>query len=234
LYLNDQFGKIFDVRRVLRPVPGEEGTVIGYLRVSTSEQADSGLGLGAQKTAIEVEAGRRGWTVTRWYEEAGASAKSMAGRPALAAALTDLSSGRASVLIVAKLDRLARSVADYASLVRQAEREGWALLIGDLAVDMTTPAGGLVANITASVAEWERRVIAERTREALKVKRDQGAKLGRPRLLASAIEDRIKVERARGSTLQAIADGLNSEEVATPTGRRWSPALVRKVVVRPA
>ncbi len=222
------------MKKALRPAAGDEGTVIGYLRVSTAEQADSGLGLGAQRVAIEAEAKRRGWAVARWYEDAGASGKSMTRRPALSEALDELLTGQASVLILAKLDRLARSVADYASLVRQAEREGWALVISDLGVDMSTPTGGLLANVTASVAEWEGRVIAQRTREALAIKRDQGVKLGRPRVLASAIEDRIKVERARGSTLQAIADGLNSEEVATPTGRRWSPALVRKVVVRPA
>ena len=148
------------MKKALRPAAGDEGTVIGYLRVSTAEQADSGLGLGAQRVAIEAEAKRRGWAVARWYEDAGASGKSMTRRPALSEALDELLTGQASVLILAKLDRLARSVADYASLVRQAEREGWALVISDLGVDMSTPTGGLLANVTASVAEWEGRVIA--------------------------------------------------------------------------
>jgi DNA invertase Pin-like site-specific DNA recombinase len=64
-----------------------------------------------------------------------------------------MEAGEASVLMVHKLDRLARSVGDYANLVRLAERQGWAIFISDLAIDMTTPTGGLMANISASVAE---------------------------------------------------------------------------------
>jgi DNA invertase Pin-like site-specific DNA recombinase len=98
---------------------------------------------------------------------------------------------------------------------------------------MTTPTGGLVANITASVAEWERKIIGARTREALAVKRAQGVRLGRPRLLDPTIAQRIRSERHEGATYQAIADRLNVQEVLTPTVRLWSPALVRKVTLQP-
>jgi len=133
---------------------------------------------------------------------------------------------------VSKLDRLARSVADFAGLVRRAEREGWALVIVDLAVDMTTSGGGLITNVTASVAEWERKVIAERTKAALAVRRAEGVRLGRPRVLDPALAERIRSERRAGATLQAIANGLNTSGILTATGRSWSPALVRKVALQ--
>jgi DNA invertase Pin-like site-specific DNA recombinase len=205
------------------------GAVLGYIRVSTDGQAESGAGLAAQRSAIKTECARRGFDLARIYEDAAASAKSLEGRPALAEALDALASGEAAVLVVGKLDRLARSVADFAELVRRAERQGWAILACDLGVDMTTPTGGLLANVTASVAEWERKIIGARTREALAARRAAGVRLGRPRLVDAALGDRIRAERATGATLQAIADGLNTDGLTTPTGRCWSPALVRRV-----
>ena len=171
--------------------------VIGYVRVSTDGQADSGAGLAAQRATIEAECGHRGFTLAAIYEDAGASAKSLAGRPALSEALDALARGEASVLIVGKLDRLARSVADFASLVRLAERQGWAILACDLGIDMTSPTGGLLANVTASVAEWERRIIGVRTKEALAARRAAGVTLGRPRTLDPSIAAHIRSARGR-------------------------------------
>jgi len=188
--------------------------------------------LGAQRAAIAAECARRGFSQGEIFEDAGASAKSLQGRPALAEALGILARGEASVLIVGKLDRLARSVADFASLVRLAERQGWAILACDLGIDMTSPTGGLLANVTASVAEWERRIIGVRTKEALAARKAAGVKLGRPRALDSAVADRIRDERSGGLTLQAIADGLNADRILTPTGKTWSPALVRKITLQ--
>lgn len=206
--------------------------VIAYVRVSTEGQVESGAGMAAQCTTIATECEHRGWTLAETFTDAGASAKSLAGRPALAAALELLAAGGASVLVVAKLDRLARSVADFANLCRLAERQGWAIVASDLGVDMTTPTGGLLANVTASVAEWERRIIAARTREALAAKRAAGVRLGRPRLLDTATAERIRATRRGGATLQSVADELNAEGTTTPTGRAWSPALVRKIALQ--
>jgi DNA invertase Pin-like site-specific DNA recombinase len=206
--------------------------VVAYLRVSTEEQVASGAGLDAQRSTIAQECERRGIELAATYEDAGASGKSLGGRPALAEALQRLANGEASVLIVAKLDRLARSVADFATLVRQAEREGWAILACDLGLDMTTPTGGLLANVTASVAEWERQVIAQRTREALAAKRAAGVRLGRPRLLDPSVASDIRRSRTNGETFQAIANRLNEAGTTTPTGKNWSPTLVRKVALQ--
>ena len=204
---------------------------IGYLRVSTDGQAESGAGMAAQRSTIVTECQHRGLPLLEMAEDAGLSAKTL-DRPALAGALARLEAGEAAVLVVAKLDRLARSVADFANLVRLAERQGWAVLACDLGVDMTTPTGGLLANVTASVAEWERKIIGTRTREALAARKAAGVRLGRPRQLDPAVADRIRAERASGATFQAIADGLNAEGITTPTARPWSPALVRKVALQ--
>jgi DNA invertase Pin-like site-specific DNA recombinase len=207
---------------------GRVEAAVGYIRVSTDDQAESGAGLAAQRRTIQTECQRRGLTLLEIVEDAGFSAKTL-DRPGLTRALDQLACGEASVLIVAKLDRLARSVADFANVVRLAERQDWAVLACDLGVDMTSPTGGLLANITASVAEWERKIIGTRTREALAARKAAGVRLGRPRLLDPAVAASIRASRASGETLQAIADQLNSQGTTTPTGRVWSATLVRKV-----
>jgi DNA invertase Pin-like site-specific DNA recombinase len=205
--------------------------VVGYVRVSTAEQADSGAGLDAQRRALRDEAVRRGWTLVDVFEDAGASGKSLSGRPGLKAALEAVESGRADALAVAKLDRLSRSVHDFAGLVARAQKRGWALVALDLGLDMTTPAGGLVANVMASVAEWERRVIAERTRAALAARRAQGVRLGRPRAMGSEAVERVRELAALGLSSAEIARQLNREGVETPTGRgRWHPPGVRRAL----
>jgi DNA invertase Pin-like site-specific DNA recombinase len=214
------------------PLASTPLVAVGYIRVSTDGQAESGAGLAAQKASIASECSQRGMAVRTIFEDAGVSGRSLKGRPALDQALEMLKRGDASVLVVGKLDRLARSVADFANLVRMAERQGWAVLACDLGIDMTTPTGGLLANVTASVAEWERKIIGVRTKEALAERRAAGVRLGRPRQLAESVAIRIRAERADGTTLQAIADSLNAEKITTPTGRKWSPALVRKITLQ--
>lgn len=205
--------------------------VATYCRVSTSEQADSGAGLAAQRRALEEEAARRGWTLVETFEDAGASGKSLSGRAGLQAALEVVEAGRADALAVAKLDRLSRSVVDFAGLVARAQHRGWALVALDLGLDMTTPAGGLVANVMASVAEWERRVIAERTRAALAERRAAGVQLGRPRAMSSESVARVRELAALGLSSAEIARRLNREAVPTPTGRgRWHPPGVRRAL----
>jgi DNA invertase Pin-like site-specific DNA recombinase len=206
--------------------------VIGYIRVSTDQQAESGAGMAAQRSSIRRQCEQHGWELAAIYEDNGASAKTLKGRPGLSEALVVLANGDAAALVVAKLDRLARSVHDFAGLVRIAERERWGIVALDLGVDMTTPTGGLLANVTASVAEWERRIISQRTSEALAQRRAAGVRLGRPRSLDPAIADRIHRRRTKGATLQAIADELNAGSISTPTGRVWSPALVRKIALQ--
>lgn len=204
--------------------------MVGYTRVSTSEQADSGAGLAAQQHAIEVEVARRGWVLTEVFTDSAASGKSMVGREALAAALAAVESGQADVLMVAKLDRLSRSLLDFAALLARAQSKHWNLIALDLGVDLSTPAGEFLASVMASAAQWERRIIGQRTREALAAKKAQGVRLGRPRVLPDAVIQRIAAERAQGRSFQRIADGLNADLVATAQGGvRWYPSTVAGV-----
>jgi DNA invertase Pin-like site-specific DNA recombinase len=207
-------------------------TVIAYLRVSTEEQKESGLGLDAQRARLESECAHRGWSEVLWIEDAGVSAKSLA-RPGLARAIELLERGEASVLVVTKLDRLSRSVIDFAALLAKANREGWSLVILDLGLDLSTPNGKFVAGIMAQVAELERELIAERTRNALAVKKANGARLGSPDhcRIPGDMREFITRERSGGSTLQAIADALNARGVPTArNGARWWPSTVANVV----
>lgn len=204
---------------------------IGYVRVSTAEQADSGAGLAAQRATLAAEAKRRGWSLMEIYEDAGTSGKTMTRRPALQEALSALGRGEAAGLVVAKLDRLSRSVVDAAALLERAGREGWALVACDLGVDTSTPAGEAMANVMATFAQLERRLIGQRTKDALAAKRAEGVRLGRPSVLDRSVVDRILNARISGLGWSAIARDLDTDQVPTAQGGvRWYPATVRKVV----
>src|SRR5262245_58235368 len=204
---------------------------LGYTRVSTSEQGDSRLGLDAQEQAIRAECDRRGWTLQGVRTDV-ASGKSTKSRPNLELALTALDKGDADVLVVAKLDRLARSVLDFAHVMERAQKRGWAVVALDANVDTTSPSGALMVNVLAAFSEYERRLIAARTRDALAVKKSQGARLGRPVALPDDVRHRIRDLRRESATLQSIADVLTAEGVPTAQGgARWYPGTVRGVLV---
>jgi DNA invertase Pin-like site-specific DNA recombinase len=134
--------------------------------------------------------------------------------------------------MVAKLDRLTRSVHDATGLMMRSEKGGWGLVALDAPVDTTTPAGRAMAQILSVFAELERRLIGERTKAALAVKRDQGVVLGRPRTLPDRVVERIVRERSAGATWTAIAEGLNADRVPTAQGgKRRYPATVRTVAM---
>jgi DNA invertase Pin-like site-specific DNA recombinase len=204
--------------------------VLAYVRVSSEEQADSRAGLEAQRAAIERECDRRGWQIIQVIEDAGFSAKDLK-RPGVRAALDQLARKQADGLVVAQIDRLSRSMIDFTSVMAKARREGWALVALDCAVDTTTPAGEAMAHVLATFAQFERRLISQRTRDALAVKRQQGIRLGRPTTISPHLARRIRSMRSRGLTLQAICDKLNSEGVPTPRGgSAWRPTSLRAVL----
>lgn len=204
--------------------------VVGYARVSTDEQALSGAGLDAQRSALEAECARRGLTLLATHVDAGRSGSTL-NRPALARALADLDAGAGDVLMVAKLDRLSRSVHDATGLLGRGERAGWAVVALDAPVDTSTPQGAAMTQVVAVFAELERRLIGQRTREALAVRRAQGVRLGRPRSLPEGVAASILAARHGGEGWSAIARRLNDEGVPTAQGgRRWYPSSVRAVV----
>jgi DNA invertase Pin-like site-specific DNA recombinase len=202
--------------------------VVAYCRVSTEEQAVSGLGLAAQEAAIRAESGRRGLDLLAVHVDAGVSAKNL-DRPELLHALADLDAGNGSVLMVAKLDRLTRSVHDATGLLLRSERSRWGLVALDAPVDTTTPQGAAMAQVLAVFAELERRLIGERTKAALAVKKSQGVKLGRPRTLPVGVVARIVAARQSGASWSTIARDLDEHQVPTGQGGKWWPATVRSV-----
>src|SRR5579863_2898830 len=138
--------------------------VLGYLRVSTDGQAQSGAGLAAQREAIERACEYRRFALVDIIEEHnGQSAKTLA-RPGMKLALERLAAGEAHILMASKLDRISRSVVDFGTVIRKAHRDGWALVVLDSDIDMSTAAGKMVANVLVTFAEYERDLIGERTK----------------------------------------------------------------------
>jgi DNA invertase Pin-like site-specific DNA recombinase len=206
-------------------------TFVAYYRVSTERQGQSGLGLDAQRAAVTAYAAGRGVVLAEFVEvESGRRDN----RPQLAAAL-DLCRSKRAVLVIAKLDRLARSVAFISNLM-----DGGAEFV---AVDMPQ-ANRLTLHILAAVAEHEREMISKRTRDALAEAKRRGVRLGNPRpdsakaaAVASAEAARfretvaplVRSLRAEGRTLRGVAEELNRRGIKSSRGGRWHGAAVRRV-----
>ena len=213
---------------------------IGYVRVSTTDQADHGVSLDAQEAKIRAMVAVQDAELVGVIHDAGASAKNL-NRSGLVRLLELVDAGEVDTVIVAKLDRLTRSVRDLADLLDRFNRRNVALVSVAESLDTGSAAGRLVLNIMASVSQWEREAIGERTREALRHKKAQGQRVGTVaygfRLSGdgvSLIENPAEAEtlatirrmREGGRTLQAIADYLNSTGRRTRRGTAWSIATV--------
>jgi DNA invertase Pin-like site-specific DNA recombinase len=167
--------------------------------------------------------------------DAGESAKSL-NRPGMARLLAMIDGRQVQTVIVAKLDRLTRSVRDLADLLERFERRGVALVSVSESLDTGTAAGRLVLNVMMSVAQWEREAIGERTRDAMRHKKANGQRVGTipfgfqlaadgRTLEPSAIEQRalaiIRECRQAGYTLRQIAEALNGQGHQTRRGTPW-------------
>jgi DNA invertase Pin-like site-specific DNA recombinase len=212
--------------------------ICGYVRCSTEEQNTSGLGLAAQRRALEDEASRKGWELS--IVEEVASGASIAKRPALGRVLEACRRGEAAGVVVVRVDRLSRSLADFAGLLDDARAHGYSVTALDLGVDLGSPSGELMAGVLATFAQYERRLISERTRAALAEARARGTRLGRPPgtgrpWTGDELAGRIRQMRHQdGLTLQAICDRLNAEGVATARGgARWRPSSLQAVLRAP-
>lgn len=203
---------------------------VTYARVSTGRQAESGLSLDDQADQTDAAVARRGWALVARYVDAGRSGATVAGRPELRRALDALHRGEADALVVAKLDRLARSTLDLASMMATAKREGWALVVLDLDVDTSTPAGELLAGIVGNVAQYERRLIAARSSMTHAQRRRRGLRAGEPPRLDLALRTSIAARNAAGEPLAAIARALNDDGTPTARGGRWYASTVAHVV----
>lgn len=226
-------------------------TVIGYVRVSTEEQARGGVSLDSQQEKVRLYAALHGLDLAEVIVDAGASAKSL-DRPGLTRALAMLDTGAAEGLIVHKLDRLTRNLGDWTALIDRyfSETGGRSLMSVSESIDTRTAAGRLVLNILMTVAQWERETIVERTRTAMRHKRARAERISRhipfghrlapdgktlaPDPAEAAILADIRSWSAAGRPLRWIAAELDRRGVPTRTGRPWAHSTVRDLIRRPA
>lgn len=202
---------------------------LAYVRVSTAEQVETGASLDAQRATLTAEAAKRGWNVEVVADE-GKSAKSL-NRPGLQSALARLDAGQADYLMAIRLDRVSRSVSDFAGLLDRATKRGWGLTLLSPNIDTSDPAGRFTANVLASAAQYERELIGVRTREGMQQRRAEGVRLGRPRTMSTDVVERIRDARAKGQSLRRIADALNEDQVPTAQGgARWYASTVKAVL----
>jgi DNA invertase Pin-like site-specific DNA recombinase len=224
--------------------------VVGYVRVSSEEQSRDGVSLAAQAEKVRLYCGLHGLDLVELITDPGASARTL-DRPGLSRVLSLLDSGDATGLVVFKLDRLTRSLADWSLLIdRYFGRPGGPSLfsVSD-SIDTRTAAGRMVLNIMMTVAQWERETIVERTRGAMAFKRSRGERVsgripfgkdlapdGRslvdnPAELAALAE--IRRWHAEGWPLRRIAAELQARGVPTKAGGvRWQHSTVREILKR--
>ncbi len=217
---------------------------IGYTRVSTQEQADSGLSLEGQAKRIAAYCDAKEWELQEVITDAGLSGGTLH-RPGLQRVLELVTKGAVEVVVVLKLDRLTRSVKDLGILLETFDRAQVAFSSVSDNFDTSTANGRLVLNVLGSVAQWERDIIAERTSDALQVKKAQGRRVGavpfgfelgadgdelipNPEQLTTVTK--IVEWRAAGQSLNAIAQRLNALGIATAQAGTWAAQTVKRIV----
>ena len=218
---------------------------IGYIRVSTRDQAESGVSLEAQRTKIEAYAVLHDLDLVDVIEDAGFSAKSL-DRPGMADLLRLIRGRKVGVVIVAKLDRITRSVRDLGEPIELFQRSGVEFAsVGDN-IDTSTASGRLVLNVMGSVSQWEREAIGERTSEALAVMRSNGRRISRHAPYGFRFDGQGWVEdeheqrgvdfmrqlRADGLSLRRIAAELERHGHHNRQGRRLSAQTIANVLKR--
>ena len=223
---------------------------VAYLRVSTEKQVDHGVSLEAQRAKVAAYAELYDLELVEVIVDAAASAKTLE-REGLQRALGMLRSGRASALLVVKLDRLTRSVKDLGQLLEEYFGSGrFALMSVGEQVDTRTAAGRLVLNVLASVAQWEREATGERTSAALQHKAAAGEYIGgaapfgwrvagdgvrvEPEAAEQAVVALVRQLRAEGSSLRAVAAELDARGLRSRAGRPFLAGQVRRMLATPA
>ena len=216
---------------------------IGYVRVSTDRQAEQGVSLEAQESKIRAMATVQGARLLDVIVDGGESAKNL-NRPGLQRLLALVESGVEAV-IVAKLDRLTRSVRDVCGLLELFEKRKVALISFAESLDTGSAAGRLVITIMGAVSQWEREAIGERTRDALRHKRTSGERVGNIRFGFRLSTDGKHVEpdpgeqavlteirhlRQNGHTLRGIAAALNQRALRTRRGSAWRLEHVARII----
>lgn len=226
-----------------KPQANESKRAVGYVRVSTEEQAREGLSLEAQRARIAAWCGVSGYELVAVHSDEGLSGKRADTRPGLQAALADTSDGAA--LVVYSLSRVSRSTRDMLAIADQLERAGADLVSLTEKIDTTGAAGRMVFRMLAVLNEFERDQVAERTRSALAHKKSKGEATGRiprgcriegKRLVGEPGSEGLRLAararelRAGGMSFARIAEQLAAEGFQPERGRRIYPGAVRYIV----
>ena len=216
-----------------------------YLRVSTTEQAQDGFGLAAQRVKCNAMLTLKGWPAAVEYSDEGISGtKDESERPGLAALLAAINSGAVSVVIVAALDRIGRSTALVLRMVERLETGGADLVSCKESLDTSTASGRFVLRMFASLAELERDNIADRTtggrNERGKIDGEKGGRVpyGYRRTLAGLVVEAQEAATVRdifaqhkaGASLRTIAGSLNNAGITSARGAQWYASTVREVL----
>jgi DNA invertase Pin-like site-specific DNA recombinase len=217
--------------------------LVGYVRVSTAKQGHSGLGIEAQKEALERFAATEGFQILRVFVEVetGKGSDALDRRPQLAAALSE-ACGQRCYVGVAKLDRLSRDVHFISGLMVHRVP----FVVAELGADVDP----FILHLFAALAQKERAMISSRTKAALAAAKARGVTLGSPELpkarksavaTIKALADQhatnvlpiIREIRQTGATsLHQIAEALNARGITTPRGGQWYASSVRNVLER--
>jgi len=230
----------------------------GYIRVSTTDQAEHGVSLDAQRERIESWCVANGYRLVDVFTDAGVSGKRADNRPALNAALDAVcerrngSSGNGrggAAMVVYSLSRLARSTRDAIAIAERIDKAGADLVSLSERIDTTCAAGKMVFRMLAVLAEFERDLVSERTAAAMAHMKANGQRVGTvpygfdladdgATLLANETEQAVIAEiramRALGMKLEPIAAALTARAIPTKTGRsaRWSHQAVARILKR--
>lgn len=231
-----------------------ENKAIVYIRVSTEEQASSGLGIQNQKEKCLAYCMIKGWSVYKIIIDDGESAKDLY-RPGIQEALNILSSGEANCLVFLKLDRLTRSIYDFGTILEECNQQNWQLVSVEENLDTSTAGGRMIINIFLTISQWEREVIAERTKAALAQKRKNMEKTGGLRPLGFGIEEVFEEDKKKkklihdkkeqkmiqlilklrrdGWTLKAICRELKRRKYQTVAGTsNWNQQTISNICRR--
>ena len=219
---------------------------IGYIRVSTEQQANEGVSLEAQEARIGAWCVANGYELVKVFIDAGISGKKMENRPELLKARAAVKKGMA--LVSYSLSRLARSTKDLIEISEEVSKKKGDLVSLSESIDTTTAAGKMMFQMLAVLSEFERNLTAERTAGALQHKKATNQKYCNQTPYGfAAIEGRlvqvqqeaeivaeIQASRTAGNTLQSIADSLNTRGIPTKTNKQWAPATIHLLLKRTA
>lgn len=212
---------------------------VAYLRVSTDEQADSGLSMQHQARKTAALADLHDWTLLDTIQDAGATAKNT-NRPGLQQILAMVRARKVDAVVVYKLDRLTRNLRDLLDLLKTLRRYGVRLVSVTENLDTESATGRMMISLLGVIAEWERDIIGERTSAALSQLRTNGKQYSGIAPYGWRYEEGMMIEEPdeqqtlaiiqelhqAGHSLRRVAAELDRQERKPRNGKRWHPKVL--------